>query len=167
MINKPVISQVSASFTRPADTTAYAQHDLVANSTTAGDVDPMQFVIAVGNGRGIKIVQAKVQKSGTTITNGTFDLHLFGTEPTVANGDNGALSVDTASFIGEIAFPLMTAYTDDGMAMAYSGSASGQFPEMHHRVTSSNVIYGLLQANAAYTPASAEVFTVTLTIEQY
>jgi hypothetical protein len=28
----------SASFTRPADTTAYASGDLVANSTTAGSV---------------------------------------------------------------------------------------------------------------------------------
>jgi hypothetical protein len=34
---------VSARFTRPSDTTAYASGDLVANSTTAGSVVPMSF----------------------------------------------------------------------------------------------------------------------------
>ena len=59
------ISIATASFTRPADTTAYASGDLVANSTTAGSVIPMTFVIRPEN-RGSMIRRARIKKSGTS-----------------------------------------------------------------------------------------------------
>jgi hypothetical protein len=40
----------SASFTRPNNTTAYASGQLVANSTTAGSVAPMAFVLGIPTG---------------------------------------------------------------------------------------------------------------------
>ena len=161
------VVQVSASFTRPSDTTAYADVDLVANSTTAGSVTPMQFSFGVGNGRGLKILGGKIQKSdGTDVANATFTLHLFGSSPTVANGDNGALSTDTAARIGSIAFPIMLGYTDDARTQVAVGDQTGGINPLHHYLRSTNSIYGLLEAKAAYTPASAEVFTVTLDVEQ-
>src|SRR5215207_5972656 len=52
-----------ASFVRPANTTAYAIGDLVANSTTAGSVTPLSVTGArVANGTG-SIVYAGLRKS--------------------------------------------------------------------------------------------------------
>lgn len=163
----PLYTQVSTSFDRPADTTAYADEDLVADSTTAVDVVPMSFTIPVQNGRGIRIVSAAIQKSDTSATNATFSLYLFAEEPVVANGDNGAFSTDVAGYIGVIDFPIMTAYTDDAKAVIQSGAVSGGFNAIHHYMRSTDTIYGLLKAQAAYTPASAETFTVYLTLEQF
>ena len=41
---------VTATLTRPADTTAYASGDLVANSTTAGSVTPLTFNAGASQG---------------------------------------------------------------------------------------------------------------------
>lgn len=168
MVTRPYVTSVSYSFTRPSDTTAYADEDLVANSTTAGSVVPMSFPIGVANGRGVKIVGLTILKSdGTDVANATFSVRLYGSSPTVANGDNGAISTDVAGYIGEISPAIMLAYTDDAKTQIYAGAVSGGFNPLYHYLRSSSTIYGLLKAEAAYTPASAETFTVTLLIEQY
>ena len=167
-IGKPNMAYVTDSFTRPSDTTAYADEDLVANDVDAGDVVPLEFAIGTGNGRGLSIVGARIQKSdGTDIANATFSLYLYASEPTCANGDNAAFSTDTANFIGAIDFPIMTAYTDDGLSVMHAGSVSGGFNALRTYLRSTSTIYGLLKAQAAYSPASAEEFTVSLIIEQY
>ena len=154
------IIQASASFTRPADTTAYAANELVANSATAGSVTPMSFVVPTGLGRGWRITGVKIAKSGTTATNGNFHLRMYKASPTVANGDNGAWSSNkVADYIGKIDPAIVEAFTD-GCAIYEAIAAPLPF-----YLESTSVIYGLLVADAAYTPASAEVFTVTLSLE--
>ncbi len=156
------IKKVSDSFTRPNDTTAYASGDLVANSTTAGSVTPLTF--GVGRG-GIKIVGARIQKSDETdVANATFTLHLFGSSPTVANGDNGALSHSLSDKFGTIAFAIMTAATDEGFTLANGGDSI--LPDGLHWYTTSGNIYGLITAQAAYAPAAQEVFGVTLLFDR-
>jgi hypothetical protein len=162
------MAYVTDSFTRPSDTDAYQANDLIANDVDAGDVDPLEFAIGTGNGRGIRIVGARLQKSdGTDVANSAITLHLFASEPTVANGDNGALSTDTANKIGTIVFPTMTAYTDDALAVVHACAVTGGINPLFTYLRSTSTIYGLLMATAAYSPASAEVFTVSLIIEQY
>src|ERR1043166_3581382 len=94
------INNLSASFTRPNDTTAYASGDLVATSTTAGSVVPLQIdlgnVAAVGHGI-TRIPRARLTKSGTSPTNANFRIHLYEAAPTPQNGDNGAWSTDRAA----------------------------------------------------------------------
>lgn len=166
----PRIIEVSASLTRPSDTNNYADNDLVANSTTAGSVVPLSFTIPVGNGRGIKIVGAKLQKTGTAVTGATFDLLLFASSPTVTAGDNAAFAttaVNTSNYIGTIALPAMAAYTDDALSVITSGPQTGGFNPLYTYMRSTDTIYGLIQCAAAYTDeASGEVFTATLLIEQ-
>lgn len=152
-----MIIHSSASFTRPNDTTAYAANDLVANSTTAGSVVPMTFGFPTGPGNSIWIRAAKVQKSGTTPTNANFHIRLYGSSPTVANGDNGAWSSNIASYAGKIDVAIAEAFTD---GCVISDSLS-ELADLHMR-TSNGIIYGLLVADAAYTPIANEVFTVTL-----
>jgi hypothetical protein len=148
---------VASTMTRPADTTAYAQGDLVANSTTAGSVTPFSFVIPWK--RSCVIRGVSIKKSGTTATNATFKVHIFKDSPTVANGDNGAISTSYSNKIGVIAPGIMTAHTDSSSTTGYSGN-------FYVDTDTDRTLYALLEADAAYTPASAETFIVTLIIEQ-
>lgn len=140
----------SARFTRPADTTAYASGDLVANSTTAGSVAAMQ--LAVGPAQR-QLRRVRVHKSGTGVTNASFRAHFYGSAPTAANGDNGAWSTSKAAdYFGSVDVTVDKAFTDGA-----AGQATG---EINFGVA--GVLYCLLEARGAYTPASAEVFNVTV-----
>ncbi len=151
------------SFTRPADTTAYAAADLVANSTTASSVVPLTFKTSKLLGQGT-ISRVRLYKSATSATNANFTLHLFTVSPVPANGDNGALVTSTvANMIGSVDCDMTTGgqagtvglfkafAVDNGITFDLSNINAGE-----------RRLYGLLEANAAYTPASGEVFTVTL-----
>lgn len=154
------IKNNSASFTRPNDTLAYAAGDLVANSTTAGSVVPMQISLANSAGpRGqTRITRARLTKSGTTATNANFRVHLYSTSPTPANGDNGAWSTDqSANWLGNIDVTSMLAFTDGCTGTGSATAGSEMFLNLP-----SGTIFALLMAQAAYTPAANEVFTLTL-----
>lgn len=166
-VGKPVYTRVSDSFTRPANTTAYASGDLVANDVDAVDVVPLEFSFTTSEGRGLRIVGAKIKKSNTTATNSSMSLHLYSLSPDSVVGDNGVFSTNESTFIGSITFPTMQAYTDACTAVMHSGAVSGGFNPLVWEITTTDRIYGLLKAEAAYTPASAEVFTVNLIVEQY
>ena len=154
------IVQVSSTFTRPSNTDAYADNDLVANSVTAGSVTPLKWHI--GNNGGY-LVHARLDKTDATdVANATFSLLLFGASPTVTNGDNGAIAYNISSFIDTLPFATMLAATDDAYAVLRVGDTDMLYPVPLPFTT----VYGLLQAEAAYSPASAEVFTCYLTIEQ-
>lgn len=153
-----MFESTAASFTRPSDTTAYAAADLVANSTTAGSVTPLVFFIP-NTARTFKIWKVGLQKSGATVTNASFKLHLFKDSPTVANGDNGAISVAVgANFIGT--FTLDASSTSP----VITGGSKGFSLSGTHLVSvdTDGLLYGLLEATAAYAPASSEVFTVSI-----
>lgn len=155
----------STTFTRPADTTAYTTNDLVANSVTAGSVVPMTFTIPYG--RGLKLWRSAVTINSATVTNAKFRLHLYGASPTVTNGDNGAWLSTNSSYLGFI--------DNDATGQTFSDSSTGYGVYVNNSVFApmlligsvNRQVYGLLQATAAYTPTSAEVFTVTLLGEAY
>jgi hypothetical protein len=108
-------------------------------------------------------LRALLGKSGPIITNAQFRLHLFSRGSlTFANGDNGVLSLNgAASYLGALETTLGLAFTDSGMGIAtpIAGAGSGI-------LLMSGSVFGVLEARAAYTPISAEVFTVTLEIEE-
>ena len=160
-----LLGAVTASFTRPADTTTYSSGDLVANSTTAGSVTPLSFsLFRAPQGQTI-LMRVRIAKTGTSTTNATFRVHLYQASPTVANGDNGAWSSDKAGdYLGNIDVGSMFAFTDG--AAGFGSAAAGA--EMRVRLAAGATIYGLIEARGAYTPANAEVFTVTLeTLDGY
>jgi hypothetical protein len=157
--NRPlgeIMAGVGVSFTRPADTTAYASGDLVANSVTAGSVVPLTIQMARTINLPTVINRVRLLKSGTSVTNASFRVHFYRDTPTVTNGDNGAWLSTHSHYIGSVDVTVDKAFSDGakgtsagylGLIVEPSGSAS---------------IYCLLEARAAYTPTSAEVFTVTL-----
>lgn len=150
----------SATLTRPADTNAYASADLLANSTTAGSVTPLQFHISQDWGGGMTITKARLRKSGTGTTNASFRLHLFSASPTVTNGDNGVfLPNQAATWLGslDVSASDMRAFSD--------GAAGNGVPTVGNTISlqaGARTIYGLTEVRGAYTPASAETFDWTL-----
>lgn len=148
-------------FTRPADTTAYASGDLIANSTTAGSVVPLQFTVArVAAGSGM-IRRCRLRVSSTVLTNASFRLHLYTASPTPSNGDNGAWLTDKAlNYIGAFDITLDKAFTDGASGNGTPNIGS----EINFALASGLIVYGLLEARAAYTPTSAETFDVALEV---
>jgi len=147
----------SAKFTRPADTTAYASGDLVANSTTAGSVVPLSFDVGRGPNGIFQINRIRINKSGTGVANCTLRVHLFSVLPTFGAGDNAAISISTgaAGYLGQFDVVVGQAWTD---------GAGGQLAAVltAYPAVGTSLIYGVLEARGAYTPANAEVITVTL-----
>lgn len=77
-----IITSPSYAFTRPANTTPYSSGNLVANSTTAGSVVPLSWVLGQSNiNYPFTIKRVIIQKSGTSVTNFNFNLHLFTAAP--------------------------------------------------------------------------------------
>lgn len=147
-----------ATFTRPADTTAYTANDLVANSVTAGSVVPMTF--SLPRNAGVKLYRASVSVNSAVPTNLKFNLHLYGSLPTCTNGDNGAWLTTSSNWLGSVAI--------DGTTQTFSDNSVGWSTlTTYPLLLVSKTVYGLLQATAAYTPTSGEIFTVTLTGESY
>jgi hypothetical protein len=154
-----IILQPSASITRPADTTAYTAGDLVANSTTAGSVSYGSLLVARSRTSMTQIRRAKLEKSGTSVTSAEFRVHLYSSLPTFANGDNAAFSTTRAGYLGALNVTINQVFSD--------GSAGFGVPVNGVEIcdTGSNgetTVFWALEALNAYTPVSAEVFTLTL-----
>ena len=169
--NVPVISnnsevRISANFTRPSDTTAYAVGDLVANSTTSGSVVPLSFANAVRSaGDCVRIERVRIEKSGTSLTNASFRLHLFEASPTPTVGDNGVFNnagvLATNNVLNHAGtFPVTMIWSGSDGAMGIGVPTTGAGATVSP--TSGTTIYGLLEVTGAYTPASGEVFYVVL-----
>lgn len=154
------VARISANFTRPGDTNAYASGDLVANNTSAGSVTPMTFALSRATGAGGMIRRIRLRKSGTSITNTSFRLHLYSVSPTPSNGDNGAWLTDQAgTYVGSMDVTADKAFTD--------GAAGNGVPNTGSEIIfTSDTYYGLLEARAAYAPATSEVFTLLLEVIQ-
>ena len=104
---------VQSSFTRPADTTAYAIGDSVSDSTTAPSIITFANAARVAAGSGI-VVGARLAKSTNVITNASFRLWLF-TATSANTNDNAALSLPWAnrtSVLGYIDFSSPIQCTD-------------------------------------------------------
>ncbi len=158
------ITKTTASFSRATGTTQYQSGDLVANHATAGSVVPMTFNLTYG--KTLKLHRVELLRSSTTVTDAQFRLHLYGSSPTVVNGDNAAFSTNVAGYMGYIDIEGQApAFTDDAKASGVPLSNSVFAPMLI--VSDSSKIYGLLEARDTYTPADSEVFTITLVGEAY
>jgi hypothetical protein len=156
----------SANFNRPADTTAYTSGDLVADNTTAASVTPLSWTAARIAAGSCIVRRARLKKSGTTTTLATFRLHLYGASPTPANGDNGVWSTANSTYLGSIDLDMTAAaarvFTDSASIIGVPTIGT----EIAHQLASGQLLYGLIEARAAYVPASSETFTVELEIVQ-
>jgi hypothetical protein len=157
-----------SSFVRPANTTAYASGQLVANSTTAGSVVPVTAALARQNAGSGLITGVRLSKTSNGITGASFRVHFFKSLPTVTVGDGGVLAT---AYNGIAAIEI--GYADVTMDMAYSDGAKGfagglknsdgTFRQAFFDTNAgTNALYALVEARGAYTPVSGETFTVAV-----
>jgi hypothetical protein len=158
-------AEVSVSFNRPADTTAYAAGDSISDSTSAPSV--LTFTgVARSNGQSGHILQARLIVATKPATPLEADLVLFHTTITPVN-DNSVFSVNDTqarTVIGKISFAAanvvnlganQTCYIANEVNIPFKcGSAS-------------TAIFGALVARNAYTPGNAETINVYLQVEQH
>jgi len=152
------------SLARPADTTPYADGDAVSDSTTAPTILSWDLARIVGGG-GV-IMSAMLHKSAATLTAAAFDLYLFDAEPAAAGfKDNAQLAITDAEWadcIGGVSF----ASADGRSVVTGAIWDSSVLDKPFVAAPTVKTIYGVLVARDAYTPASGETLTVTLSGKQ-
>jgi len=160
--NRRTLKITRGSVTRPANTTAYAANDAISDVT--GDAHFTYSCPGVESKFTGEIVGARLVSSVAGTTNADFTLLLFSAD--VADvADNAAMTLtddEARTFIGSISFTngnFQTATNNKFQQVAtnilFQGSKDSG---------GSGAIYGQLIADAAYTPASGEVFNVDLMI---
>ena len=153
----------SASYTRPADTTAYAAGDAVANSTSAPTVLTFSSAVRANGGSGI-IIGAQLIDNSSPTTPGQFELYLFSATVTPTN-DNAALDIsaaDALKLVGVIPFTTNKKFTS---STVYSAMAMGDCAPFGFVADAGGTsLFGLLCARNAYSPKSGGVLTLKLTI---
>lgn len=162
----------SASFTRPSNTTAYAQYDIVAAQASGVTVIFLQFsgIARVANGSGY-IVKARLETNRSTEA-GSYRMFLY--RKTAANlaspptnlGDNDLFPMLFANRSDRIGYIDFATWVTGGSG---SDSASCQVTDLRMSFgcdTLETSLYGLLTVNAAVTPASAQQFHAYLSAEQ-
>lgn len=156
----------SVSFTRPADTNAYTANDLVGTSTSVAAANSTAILDAVYDGAdGFRFDRVRLRKSNKSTTNASFRVHFFDRLPVWDVGDNGAGGAITAlavtTMAGHCGYVDITMDRASATAGAYgmANPSSGAITIKPSAVTST-AIYIAVQALAAYTPVSEEVFTV-------
>ena len=155
---------ISNTITRPADTTAYASGDLVANSTTAGSVTPFSFTNATRIAAGVGEIQAvRLYKSGTSLTNANFRVHFYIATMTPSNGDNGAWLTPIANYVGSFDVTCDKAFTDgaEGAGLPTVGMLR------RFQLASGTTLFALLEVRGVYTPVSAETFIIRAEISRF
>lgn len=159
-VTLPGSAMLTASFTRPANTTAYAVGYLVANSTTAASVTPMTLTgacrLSGGTGQAVRVV---LNKSDTVTANASFRVHLYSSLPTVTNGDGAAWLTTTSGYIGSFDVSTGKAFTDGSGG---DGGPSAGSMLVYQCASGSTSLYALVEARSAYTPTSGDVFTISV-----
>lgn len=156
------VKMIQDGFTRPANTTAYADGDGVTNSTSAPVA--LRFFQINRSGKGMVPLGFKMTKSATSITNASFRLWLYSLDPTAVPNDNAAFSpavwADRTILLGYVDFTTWIAGSDGAVSwgspvLTYLAALPAQF-----------TVFGIIQAKAAYTPASGEGFAVQVHVLQ-
>jgi hypothetical protein len=154
------VARVSATFTRPNDTTAYVTGDVVANSTSAAAL--MTFAVGVANGNSGAITRVQVETNDPANV-AQYRLWLYTvSNPTHAN-DNAAFvqqHADAARLVGTLDIPALSASGGD----AASGQSALTLPLDYVCDAADVNLYGLLETRSGFTPVANRVYTVTLWI---
>jgi hypothetical protein len=159
-VSRLIVASASA-MARPANTTAYAAGDAVANDATAGSVTPISLTVSDLNDAPVSIERLRIASSDTGVAGRVFRAWLFRSSPTPDAGDNAAFTVPAANLIGTMIGVFKSSTT--------SGSFAVLVPEDGQRIVTvpgsgAQTVFALLQTLDAFTP-SANSTTFTLTAE--
>jgi hypothetical protein len=173
----------TATFSRPADNTAYQAGDAIANSGTAASVVPMTFTLPQHHGRitGVRCVVTPAS-SNLVIAAFAFDLLLFrpaASIPFAAGSyaaDNAALAISAAAYreiVGVWSF-VATGWRSPAGSVSVAGVTGYQAASLPNRPfapfnvgnLASRTLLGVVQAQGAWTPTGiVNRFDFTLDVD--
>lgn len=152
------VSQISATITRPADTTTYTIGDVVgASSFQLG-------ALGAGLGLGGEAKSAACITSANVTTKPDLQLWLFSAAVASVTADNAAFAptdAEMTTFLGRIDFPVAS------FKVANAGSAAAGNAACIATgfvIPLPTYVFGVLVVQNAYVPVSAEVFTINLNV---
>lgn len=160
---------ISVTFQRPNNTTAYASGDVVGQRVGGAGSSLLVFAnIARAAGLGGYIQRARLVKDGAVVTDSTFRLMLFHTIPVSVGSINDndpyqVLWANRDAALGWIDFPTLTS-GGAGSDAATTFVAPANLPFCTRADPN---LYGILLAQAAYTPIANERFFVEITPDRY
>lgn len=159
--------KVNSSFTRPSDTTAYAAGDALADSTSAPTVNTITNAARINAGSGV-ILNATLIDSAAVATAGSFEAWIFDTTWTPDN-DNAVFTPTDAELATLVCIvPFNVSYVGDATVGAGGNRVYQSDPVNRGFVcgAASRNLFWVLVLRNAFTPVSAEIFTLRLTILQ-
>jgi len=166
-----VLKEVRVTWSIDADE-AYAANEVVAESETTDDDEPMTFdAVARANGGYGYIVGATVISETPSITP-RLTIYLFNAVPTGCNLlDNVANTapdwVDQAKYIGKLDFPAMESLGTSESNATIGPSTVGGCPHAFKCASADDAIYGVIVTRDAFTQGAGKDLTVILLVEQY
>ena len=165
-IARPFIRK--ATWTRPADTTQYTAGDAVSDDATTATIASFTLHnMGAMAGMGGVIHSVTLHKTDQDQTGADFDIYFFTTPPAGSTfEDNAAIAVTDAVFQTCVGFVALTAAAD-GRGVATGDifcKTNLDLPYECGADTTTIVapLYFVVVARGTYTPASAEVFTLTV-----
>lgn len=166
---RPELVTLSSVLTRPADTTAYAQNDLLASSVTAGSIVVPSFAMPEGC-LGLEIVGGRLitnLTTGFTTFAGKIDLWKGAAGPTFTNGDNGAYAVATgaAKWSGNMQTDVASQFADGAVARISNGTTydTKAVRQVLAIGPADNLYWSLKESDATgFTPVASQTFTFLL-----
>jgi hypothetical protein len=163
---------VGASFSRPADTAAYAIGDALLDSTvaatvnanvTAGTAGIMQLHVARSTDKTGMVRRLRLKTNDAAFAGATIRVHLYKDRPTVTNGDNGAFLTTESNYLGYADIVLDRHFSDaeKGFGTPAIGNEWNFDPS-----SGTDYIYAILETRTAVTPGSAKVWTLVAEVLQ-
>jgi hypothetical protein len=165
----PRRKRLTATLTRPANATAYAAGDIIANSDTAPTVNVLAGA-ALSNGRGGKINALILIDSSNPVTPGDFELWLLNAAHTATNDNAAWAPSDAEAETVEAIISLPGSGSIAGNAgSAAAGNRIYQIKDINKDfrcAAASKNLWWVLIARNAHAAVSGEKFTLKLDIEQ-
>jgi hypothetical protein len=165
----PLKAKITDTLTRPADTTAYAAGDMVADSTSAPTANVLAGA-ALANGRGGTIKAITLIDSANLATPGDFEIWFFNAAYTLAN-DNAAFAPTDA--VAETVQAIVSLPGSGSIVGNAGADAAGNrvyqvkgIDKDFDCAAGNNDLWWALVVRNAYTPVSAEKFTLIVDVEQ-
>lgn len=138
--------KVSATITRPVNTTPYSDHDMIANNTTAGSVTEPFFSTT---GLGPVITKVRVKKSNVGVP-ALIRVHFFDAVYAATSGDNAPYTQSGINSLGSVVVDVSEIGIDNTVGLA----------DVNIPIGAATEIYLALEAEEGFVPASAEAFTI-------
>ena len=165
------IVEVTSQLIRTANTTAYAQNDLIADTETAGSIVVPSLLVPKRHF--LEVLGAHLHSNlGTGATTLSVHVDLWSVAPTFTNGDNGAYVVATgaASWLGNLTSDVVdkNAFADGfavDLVLGDAYSSVGARPTIIKPLSDGLVYWSMFEVDATgFTPISAQTFDLTLNL---